>query len=593
MKSREAIRNQIINYTNRIWGIKNPNTINPLFQLIIEEICNELYLLDNKLNDIDATILEKLVETLSPSLYNYVRPAHGILQAKPDVPTYHLNRNIEFSLKELQSKAKDDERNPPVFTSLTDFILYKMSIKHIFFNQSLWSVDEQGKKTLMAVTEKKAAYNTVWLQIEADADIKQWNNLFFYIDFPHLNDNHDYYGLLPTARWVMAGKQLSITSGLPLMDDMICSNMEKDILHFYEGHYQTITNTIRPDDLSLKKMPSELSDIIPDDILSSLPEKNWLSITFPPHFETSDLEKMKIVLNAFPVINRRYNEYRQAVQNLSTTFTLPSEPGEEFLDIESFADTAGNPFAGHDTIMKQRGSYTLTPVRKKKVDDTRIYDRLEHFADLIQNNKTAFPNIDEEKIQDVLNLLSDIQDKDNKRLDLNKMNEYADVAKVSVHVYEDTATLDISYWTTLAGQMNGLEEGATLMATTIPELNKNKAVFLTPVTGGRIFYDVESLKAINRFFLTSKGRILTKHDILSYCRLEIGKYAESIDVIKSVKISPRFKEGLINIMEIRIKPKEKYQDYLNKKEAVKELRTRLAKRSPGHFNYEIVIENNK
>ncbi|MCL1942216.1 MAG: hypothetical protein FWF54_01510 [Candidatus Azobacteroides sp.] len=589
MKSKEAIRNEIVRYVNMIWGTKNPNNINPLFQLMIEEVCNELYLLDNKLGDIDATILEKLVETLSPSGYNYVRPAHGVLQVRPAIPMYHLNRKVEFSIKELSDQLKNSKNKPPVFTSPIDITLYNISVKHLFFNRSLWSVDEYGNKSLEIDTEKKASYNTVWIGLEANPEIKQPENLFFYIDFPHLNDNHDYYDLLSATEWSMAGKRLNVRAGLPVAPDSVCTGTERDILHFYETHYRTITDAIRLDDISVKTFPSELSAIIPEDIPASLPEENWLSISFPPQFEEADIDKMIIVLNAFPVLNGRYNEYLSVGKNISDTLSLPSETGEEFLEIESVSDTNSGIFTDYDTAKKRNGTYTVVPIRKKKMDDGRICDYLERFIDVIQNDKPAFPEIDEEKIQEVLNLLLDIQDQDSYRLDLNRMNEYADVATLSVRTDDNTATPVVSYRTTLAGQINGLEEGTVMMATKVSELNRNKAVFLTPVVGGRTFYDMESLEAINRFFLTSKGRILTKYDIIGYCRLEVGKYAESINVAKSVKISHRFKTGLINVMEIQIKPKEKYRDYLNEKEVIKDLRTRLVKRSPNNYDYVVNI----
>jgi hypothetical protein len=594
MKSKEAIRNKILAYTKQSWGTKSTNNINPLFQLMVEEVSNELYLLDNRLNDIDATILEKLVEKLAPSTYNYVRPAHGILQIRPGIPVYNLKRRTEFNLKELPDYLKVNGNKPPVFSPLTDVKLHDLSIGHIFFGRSLWAVDEHGNKSLTAKTEKKALYNTVWLQLHANIEIKVLNNLFFYIDFPHLNDAHDYYDLLPTIKWCAAKKMLKAKKGFPLEAASLYSNTEKDIFNFYESHYQTITDDIQLNDISIRGIPGELSEVLAEDIISSLPKENWLSITFPPHFEEADLEKMIIILNAFPVLNRRYNEYRQIGQGITNMLSLPSEIGEEFLEIESVSDTNNNVYSYFDASNKKEGCYTYIPIRKKRINDMRMYDHLERFIDIIQSEKTTFPEINEEKVLEVLNVFADIHAKEDQRLDLNRMNEYADVARLSLYTYDNKpATLIISYWTTLAEQLNELEAGTALMATVIPELNKNKAILLTPVNGGKTFYDMESQKAINRFFLTSKGRILTKHDIISYCQLEIGKYAENIEAVRSVKISHRFKEGLINVMEIRIKPKVQYWDYLNKKEIIKDLLTRLVKRSPNNYNYIITIIDEK
>ena len=171
------------------------------------------------------------------------------------------------------------------------------------------------------------------------------------------------------------------------------------------------------------------------------------------------------------------------------------------------------------------------------------------------------------------------------------MNEYADVAKVQVLLHDNAEGLSVRYWTTLAERANGIAAGTSLMAGTIPALNKSNAVLITECSGARSFYDTECLKAINCFYLTSRDRILTKDDILNYCRIEVGQYVTDIDVMKKVKISKRFKEGLVNVMEIKLTPKIDYAASLKEGSIVKELLLRLRKRSPETYNYTIEVES--
>lgn len=71
MKSKEAIRNTILNYTNQIWGTRKIERLDLLIQMMVSTLTNELYLMQNKLADLDSTLLEKDCEEAHP------RKIHG------------------------------------------------------------------------------------------------------------------------------------------------------------------------------------------------------------------------------------------------------------------------------------------------------------------------------------------------------------------------------------------------------------------------------------------------------------------------------------------------------------------------------------
>ncbi len=155
MKSKEAIRKEIIHYINLTWDAKSTVNRNPLVNLMIETICNELYLLENKLTDIDLTVLEKLVKKLAPFGYNYIRPAHSILYVKPSSSVYYLDKKTAFTIKKLSNELKNKEISSVGFTPVTDITLMDISLTHIFQGQTLWSVDTSGSKRVVAHMNRK------------------------------------------------------------------------------------------------------------------------------------------------------------------------------------------------------------------------------------------------------------------------------------------------------------------------------------------------------------------------------------------------------------------------------------------------------
>lgn len=585
MKSKEAIRKEIIHYINLTWDAKGTVNRNPLVNLMIETICNELYLLENKLTDIDLTVLEKLVKKLAPSGYNYIRPAHSILYVRPSSPVYHLDRKTVFTIKNLSNELKNKEISAVGFTPVTDITLTDISLTHIFQGQTLWSLDTSGSKRVVAHMNRKMPYNTVWIKLETAAEVKYLKDLFFYLDFPHLNDNHDYFDLLPDIKWFTGGKPLKIKQGFPITESEKHSKTEADILAFYKPHYQTISDELNLNTMTKEHLPAELVAIAGQELASGIEKGYWLSIVFPPQFSNNDLSKLMLSVNAFPALNRHHNETRISNPLSGDIIALSSDIGEEFLEIDSVRDSLQRIYKQEEQDEDTNGTFNVEPVRKKNIADPRLADYLERLIDIAQDEKTAFPEIDAEKIALVLESIAGIKDEESNKVELNRLNEYAEVGRISITPFDNVNSIDISYWTSHVEHVNGIPAGTQLMAIKVAELNKSNAILLTPVCGGKSFYDLESLKAINRYYLTSKDSILTRNSILSFCRMELGKYIKEVYVVRKAKISPRFKQGIMNVMEIQITPKEKYMDYIKDKEVVKDLRIRLRQRSADHYNY--------
>lgn len=589
MKNKETIRNKLLRYANLTWNTQQMNNLNPLINLLIEETCNELFLLDNKLSDIDSTILEKMVYNLIPTGFSFVRPAHGILQIKPEIPLFNLPREGEFLMKEIPGSLNGRIAVPPAFTPVTDVMLINGSVKHLFFDCTLWLADLDGSKTVVTHTERKAAHNTLWIQLEHHTAIKEIKDLCLYLDFPHLNDNHDYYELLSESKWICAGKELHVQEGVPIASDRKISPSEQAVLDHYQKRYRTISDKLYIDDASVS-IPADLQNVLDEEIARSIPSGIWLTVKFPAHFLQEDISKALVVMNTFPVINRRYNNHRLSLEEFTGVTALPSEPGEEFLELETVKDSSGYVYKQDEIVTgKKKGFFSIEPIRKRNLNDSRIYDYLERFIDTLQSEKAVFPDINEEQIQFVLNTVSDILDQENQKQDLNALNEYAEIAHLAISAQPEIDSLEAEYWTSLADRLNGLPKGTAMMANKIPALNKSDAVLLTDVDGGRTFYDPESLKAINRFYLVSRGRVITKYNIISFCEIEAGAYCSHIDVVRKAKISLKLKEGIINVMEVQLTPKTQYTDYFKEKGVINDLKIRLSKQSPPHYRYTVKV----
>lgn len=587
MATKESINKRLLQYINLAWDVKNISNLNPLVHLMIEGINNELFLLDNKLEDIDISVSNKLVKRLLPKAYNYIRPSHAILQVNPSVPIYKLDKHVSFTMKELPDNVRRQGISSVSFTPVVNTTIYDINITHIFCDRTLWAINDKKRKVL-GYSKMRAQYNTVWLGVDIAPEIETLKDIAFYLDFEHLQDHHEYYNTMSELKWYINEKTLKMKRGLHISFPKEISETEKSVLDLYQDHYQTLVDKIDLKDIPTKKIPDELSDIMDEGIMSSIPPLYWISIIFPANFHSEDVEKISISLNAIPVLNRYNNNKTVLRKDFETIISLSSGLGQEFLDIESISDTANNIY-NRENELKEDYSYTIEPIQRKNTEDPRIIDYLERLADIVQDERAAFPDIDNEKIVDVLNAVSSIQDKDTQRVELNRLKEYAEIALLTLKSGKKATSANVSYWTTHADLINGIVKGTDLMANKIPELNKSNAILLTETNGGRNLYDMEILKAINNFYLTSKDRILTKYNILSFCKIELGGYTENIDVVRKAIISHKLKEGIIIVMEIQVTPKRQYIDYFKQKGVFKDLLIRLQQRFPNNFNYRIKL----
>ena len=191
MKSKEAIRNQILAYTNQIWGTKKIERLDLLVQMMVATLTNELYLVQNKLNDIDTTLLEKIARKLTPERFISVRPAHTVLQMKPDYPVIQLEQSNMFTLEWVPDGFIDEKADSIIFYPVANTSLFNIQIDNLFHHKQLYSVDGNGKKQLLVNTHNQPASNSIWLGLNINPEIDNLKGLSFYIDFPKLSEIHE------------------------------------------------------------------------------------------------------------------------------------------------------------------------------------------------------------------------------------------------------------------------------------------------------------------------------------------------------------------------------------------------------------------
>jgi hypothetical protein len=590
MKSKEAIRNKIISYTNQVWGTKKIERLDLLVQMMIGTLTDELYLVQNKLNDVDSSLLEKIAKKLTPEKYIAVRPAHTILQMKPNDPIVVLEPSNTFTLEWIPDGFIDEKADAITFHPVAETCLYNIKIEYLFHHKQLYAFDSNDKKQLITTVSNQSPTNSVWLGLDVATEIDNLRGLSFYLDFPELSEIHELYEVLPYTKCFINGKEIKLKRGFPVHSKDIPAESDADILHFYNDHYFTIDEDVYLRDLKPETVPEALGNIIHPEQTGELRPKYWGNLQFSPYFTPKYLRDMIIAINTFPVSNKRLIKTTIIKSNLSKTTLLPCEPGEKLLSVDSLIDNRERNLV-LDVVVgsSEDGTYHLETINRAFVEEYGLIDYIEQLLDLMDDKRSVFSGINKDQAAEGLSALTNITNEDNRKVDVNDRSKGDGTTYLSINPYKNTSTVNVSYWVTYGKHLNDIPAKKVFMPDKTPRFDGLTAVSLCELQGAKEFTDIRDIMSIDKYIFTSKDRIITEHNIKCFCESELGRIVEKVEVRLDGKISPKPYEGIVRVINIYLTPSVGYRDLLYQKGTLKNLKVRLQKRSPEDYNYNIEI----
>lgn len=590
MKSKEAIRNTILQYTNQIWGTKKIERLDLLVQMMVETLTNELYLSQNKLNDLDTTLLEKIARKLTPEQHIAIRPAHAILQMKPIDPVTLLSRSHMFKLEWMPENFFIEKGDGIVFHPVSDTYLFNLKIDYFFYHKQLYSINNLEKKSILQA-HSQSMENAIWLGIDIMPDVENLERLSFYLDFPHYSEIDELYDVLPYTKCYIGNKEICLKAGFPMQTKERLSNTDIDILQLYDDHYLTINEPVYLKELAKETIPEELLLFIDQERVTSLPFRYWIKLVFPAYFTPNHLADAFIAVNTFPVSNKRLANKTIIRDNLSGMNILPSDPGEKLLSVESVVDNRGCKLVEDHHTGDHEGTYRLETTNRIFIEEYNLIDCIEQLQDIIEDERAVFAEIDKDQVTDVLSALTNTEDKEALKAGSNDRTKNGDVSRLSITSNNNISFVKVDYWLTFGDHLGNIPSGKLFDADKSGRLDGLTALSLCEVHGSKEFTDIQDIMSIDRYIFTSKDRIITEHNVISFCESELGRAIDRIEVKLDGKISPKPKEGIIRVIKIILVPSAGYPDLLYKKGVLKSLKTRLEQRSPSDFVYDIKIKN--
>ena len=590
MKSREAIRKKILEYINLIWGTRRVDRLDPIVKLMIDEVSNEIFLIYNKIEDIEAVILEKIAKIITTAEYISVRPSHTIIQMNPHNPVCTITTDTALYMNEVPAEMVTKKIETIAFYPVTDALLWNAWLSYIFHDKRLYTMLSHNEKEQKATTGKRIAYNSLWLGVEVAEGIENLNGFSFYIDFPHLSEIHDYYDLLPYTTCFIGEQEVKLKSGYPKPANKEYPESDKAIFHLYKGHYLSIDEDVKLKNMLQVSLPDDIKEHVNGEQVADMPSMLWIRLQFLPAFLPADLDNIHIAINTFPASNKKLAHIPIIKDNLETTTILPGNRYEKLLDVDVVLDQEGTHYLPEvKSFSDIPGTYHLDKTNRMFQEEYNLTDIIERLRDVIQDEKVAFPEMDVDLLDNVMSAIESSESGVFDRTGKNKRDDNKIIGKINFSPLDKTSEIAVKYWLTFGESLNGIPAGKAFSTHKNSPLHGVEAMTITEIHGSKEFKDIKELPSINKYMLTSKNKIFTDHDILSFCECELNDMIKTVEVKLGNKVSLKPNEGLVRSIHINLYPHPKYPEKIRTKGVLRRLKTQLYQRSPRHYNYTINI----
>ncbi|MGB0879540.1 MAG: hypothetical protein ACPGTO_03135 [Polaribacter sp.] len=584
----QDIKEDMIEKAMELWGIEDAELIDPVIGLLLDVFSYEFAKIEQDIKLSDSKLLERISKILVQESWSLPLPAHALLRAVPSDKFLEVSRDTQFY---IQKMIDGDQYIDIFFTPLSTHKLISGHIACVAKHKSMQFFDTNGRNLseIDTINDKKIADYSLWMGIDIDRTL-----LNKVTELPLAlilrDSNIDRY-LKLIKFFDIEGNEIKCT---PIADTLHNSSKE----HYFDavvGYYQNYLYTLELVNKKTKKSVSSKfeSYFFEEDIEEFNAELFWIKIEFPVAFTKSELDKLDISMNTFPITNRKLQYKQHSIKRNGKIASLRTL-NEHFLNVESLIDNEGRTYKNTLTndINNLKGTYSLYFGELEQFDERNAKAILEQVIQTVREEGSSFSAIG----YDLLNAyLEDL----NKKLNIIERKisvGYKNVSNSSNRQYlltipfDDSAYLECQFWTTDAIIANNIKRNSVFGQFHTSELIAKTIRLQTDTVGGSIKNDAKEKVSNLRYGLLSKDRIVSVEDVKEFIRKSIGKTIDRVEVKSGVGFSPNKKGGLIRTTHVEIHlNNDKIHTSENKKRLSNSLQQELEQKSVHNLPYVVSI----
>ena len=606
--TKDDIKNRMMKKAASLWNIpvnEIADSFDPLISLLLSACASELEKLSGDISDSHIRITERLIQLMTPLSTFDVKPAHTIAYCESVEPKTTITPEHQLYYKKKDTSHRLSQGYKDVFFEPTQKTkLLDARVKHMITGSKLFTFSGRKSKELTQILNKDFDLDSgdLYLGIESEHESLDLNDISFYFEHMGVANKDLFYHHLHNASWYLGDKKIETVSGYynsEALDRIALENILNgvaskastlcaEINQYYQKHFVTL------------KTPSKVSEFPVYPELKKLRDPNhesflgqnilWIKVKFSSIIGSKSLEQLFCSINAFPVLNRKWNSLTYQMKNFIDIIPILSE--EPFFDIKSIENSSGKTYkheAANDNE-DYKGSYSLRSANVGKLDSRKAKEYIVHLLELLKDESAAFTFFNHEFLQNNLSTLNQTIALIEKKVD-EVVNTSLYTNYVYLNPFAKSENVNVTYWTTNGEDANHIKAGKKLEIYKGPNLKTKSCFLLRPVFGGSNSLTMEQrLQAYRRVTLT-KNRIVTEEDLKALCYELYADNIENIEVKKGFTTDLSINKGVLQCIEIILTKSKNvtlqpYEwDYLNEN-----LLSVLKKQSVNIFPYKIITK---
>ena len=459
------------------------------------------------------------------------------------------------------------------FTPIDNVQLVKAKIAAMFTGNSCFSFDRQMNKIPLAtIPSGGLPYATVMLAVEFDNHFEErLQQLSLYFSCPDFEHEDWIYSLMPYAAFSIAEHALAVYPGLQYIEEDTAEGyrqifneyttfkkIKDTVKSIYTHHFITLANFPENIPAVQQQFPLPLSSFSTQPVIAAKLSKQylWLTIKMPPQYTAGVLNGFSFVLNAFPVINRKWKQNESKFDVANNNIPLNTSTGEHFLMVGEVADGAGRKYEEipySQIASLQKGLYSVRVAGMERFDERNAIDLINYVLELTRDEVAAYGNIERDNVVAALKEMITQMKFLERKTRLANGNVKQIPSYIIAEPHKANEYMYASYWITNCALANNLRAGLVLDNQKNAGIGAGLTLLSNTVGGSEAQRGMDAVQAY-RYALTTRDRIITMEDIKNFCKAELPQGISAITVTKGTAISPRPKEGFIRTLEVNITP---------------------------------------
>jgi len=582
-ESKEKISSRMIKNASRLWGFQDTqaeSSFDPVVGLILGALASELAKISSDINTVEARILEKLVDLLTPEPITGPSPAHALVRAKSVDPVFEITPDYQFYMnKRYVNPGEHTAHEKPVFfTPAGNYRIFNGDLRYLVSTSKIFQYQSELEKEVVAVGKgaKSLKSSVIWFGLDLNDDVEFLDGLSLCFDLRNEVYEESFYKSLEKGKWTVNNKEVTFVSGVGynskdpdslnslLQNELdVTTKVNNHINRFYKNKFQTLAaNKIqRPGKKSGNSLPEEFYHVFTADDLGQIEDNLvWIKVEFPQIIPSDVFDDLFCSINCFPALNRHLNEFTQSSRDFINI--IPMLTDEVFLAMKQVSSSEGKmftekAFSGISDV--EEGAYIVRNGGVGRFDSRNAAELVSYLLELLRDESAAFSIIGADMISSDLRELNQTITRLEQRLNNSNVVK-KDIPYLLLKSRPENDTLFIEFWTTNGEFGNKIKSGESLYVYEGSGLWPDSIILVSNTVGGRERMDTEERVNAYRKALLSHGRVVTNEDIKALCFEHIGKLLESVDIRKGLQTGQSTDSGFIQTLDITLNLKKQVDD---------------------------------